>query len=121
MSGNGDSAVHTYPVRWRVATLALLLAAGGCATDYGVRPSWILKDADFRGLRPGMSATQVEGILGSPLLRTPLPRLREVAWDYRYFDVQTPMKALLHFDMNGVLKRHTQGYDHEYDHGGAER
>lgn len=121
MNGHSGLEVHVHPIRWCAAIMALLLMAGGCATDPGVRPSWMLKDSDFLGLRPGMSATEVERILGSPILRTPLPRLREVAWDYRYFDVQTPMKVSLHFDMNGVLKHHTEGYDHEYHHGGAER
>ena len=108
-------------IQTRFVAFALVLAASGCAFEYGIRPSWMLKDSDFRRLRAGMNAAEVEGILGKPQLRTPFPRLREEVWDYRYFDLQTPMKSLLHFDTSGILKHHTQAYDHEYHHGGADR
>ena len=104
-----------------LAAFVLALEVGGCAVNSGTWPFWELRDADFRRLAPGMTAAQAEGILGRPMLRLPLPRLAEEVWEYRYFDAQTPMKLLLHFDAEGVLKHYTQGFDHEYHHGGAER
>ena len=113
--------MQVLPIRSSFAALVLILAATGCAIDHGIRPATDLRESDFRRLTAGMTAAEVEGIVGKPMLRTPLPRMQEEAWDYRYFDALTPIKVLVYFDLKGILKRTTQGYDHEYYHGGAER
>jgi len=108
-------------IRTCLAMLAAASMLAACAADYVPRPAWELQDADFRRLKSGMKAEQVETLVGKPALKTVFPRLDEEVWDYSYFDVQTPMKALLHFDGKGVLKYHTQSFDNAYYHGGAER
>jgi hypothetical protein len=105
--------------RWMA--IGLLVTSGGCALGVGSGARHDLRDADFRQLDAGMRAAEVRRIVGPPALITPLPRLAEEVWDYRYFNGQSPMVTFLHFDMSGVLKYYTQGQDHDYYHGGAER
>jgi hypothetical protein len=106
-------------IRW-IAT-GLLVAGGGCALVAGQGARQDLRESDFRQLSAGMRTAEVRRIVGPPALITPLPRLAEEVWDYRYFNGQSPMVAFLHFDVNGILKYHTQAEDRDYHHGGADR
>ena len=97
-----------------VAVIAAVLAFGGCATDPGIRPFWTLHDTDFQQLKPGMTRSEVEKLVGKPILKITFPRLEEEVWEYNFLDVQVRMKAMAHFDTRGVLTYHQELYDHEY-------
>jgi len=97
-----------------LSAIAALVALGGCATDPLMRPYWTLHDADFRQLKPGLTKAEVEKIVGSPMVKVTFPRLAEETWDYRYLDIQTRMRATVHFDTRGIVKYHTQRYDMDY-------
>jgi outer membrane protein assembly factor BamE (lipoprotein component of BamABCDE complex) len=119
-AGANVPGMWTGPLMSRARYLAvlLLLALHACTSVTAFRTH---READFEPLRPGMSAVEVEHLIGSPAIRTTLPRLGEEVWDYRYFDAQTPMLMQLHFDLGGALKYQARVQDHDYIHGGTER
>ena len=107
----------------RIAQVSIAVAAaltlGGCAVaPPQTRPFWTLHTADFNQLRPDMTMTEAESIVGKPLLATHFPRLAEQVWEYEFLDTQTRMKALVHFGDQGTLKYHTEAFDQGYYSGG---
>jgi outer membrane protein assembly factor BamE (lipoprotein component of BamABCDE complex) len=94
--------------------LVVLLALAGCATDPGVRSFWTLSEADFGLLKPGMTQTEVEKIVGKPVLKMTFDRLDEEVWDYKFMGTQLRMLASVHFDIRGAMKYHTQELDQSY-------
>jgi outer membrane protein assembly factor BamE (lipoprotein component of BamABCDE complex) len=101
--------------------MAALFALGACAVDPGVRPFWTLHETEFRKLKQGMTKSDVEALLGKPIVVSAFPRLEEEVWDYRYMDVQLRMYATLHFDSQGTLKYHSERLDPAYSRGGKGR
>lgn len=92
----------------RKAVLCGCLAAvvlGGCATANwreGMRPWWTINERDIASITREKTKTEVEGILGRPLLVETFSNLREEVWDYRFLDggVRT-FAAEVHFKMDG--------------------
>jgi len=87
--------------------LPLVAAAtfSACAWQEGIRPKATLRDADFAAIKPGTQETEVEGLVGKPILKTEFKRLEESVWDYRYMYGVDTYIAEIHFDMQGRVKR----------------
>jgi outer membrane protein assembly factor BamE (lipoprotein component of BamABCDE complex) len=91
--------------------LAVVLTAG-CAFNPGVKPWWMLQEAQFLQLQPGKdSADRIRQALGSPLSVTEFSRQGEVVWDYRFIQGTQIWLAWVYFDMEGTYKRYTAQQD----------
>lgn len=103
----------------RCCTCSLLLLAGGCASwlpsfyTIDVRQGNYLDNALVARLRPGMSKTQVQTLIGTPLVTDPFHANR---WDYVYFykhdgDVLERRHLTLFFE--GESLRRIQGVEQQ--------
>ena len=82
-----------------------LLVVSGCVTDPASRGWWTLGEADFRGLKPGISTqAEVLKLMGTPIDRSSFRRQGEEVWDYRYLDGTMQMLAWVFFDAQGRYK-----------------
>jgi hypothetical protein len=52
-----------------------------------------------------MTGTEVESLVGKPILTTEFKRLDEIVWDYRYMYGVDTYVAEIYFDMQGQVKR----------------
>ena len=64
----------------------------------------VLKDDTFRQINPGQTRDQVLRMIGPPGDKMEFPRLKQVGWDYRYFDDWgAPAIFSVTFDENGIV------------------
>ena len=84
-----------------------VLVLGSCATANwrdGVRPWWTLNERDFAAITREKTKSEVERMLGKPLLVETFSNLREEVWDYRFLDGGVRrFAAEVHFGVEGGL------------------
>lgn len=90
-----------------MAGLFLLAACAGTITAYSPTDWWTIKEANFAGLKPGVTTkAEVRQLIGAPLLEINFPRQNEEVWEYRYLQgAATVMLGYVHFGPDGVYKR----------------
>ena len=76
---NNQEGLKVRSTLWFGALLALALAGGCYRID--IQQGNVLEQAQVERLRPGMSRTDVQRLLGSPLITDPFNQQR---WDYVY-------------------------------------
>jgi outer membrane protein assembly factor BamE (lipoprotein component of BamABCDE complex) len=92
-----------------------LLLMSGCATDPASGSRRNLGEADFRGLKPGVTTqAEVVKLVGTPVQKTNFERLGEETWDYRYVNGSVQMLAWVVFDAQGKYKYHVAQPDPAY-------
>lgn len=85
-----------------------VVVLGGCAAAgtwrEGIRPWWTLNERDFAAITREKTTTEVERMLGKPLLVETFSNLQETVWDYRFLDGGVRrFAAEVHFNMEGAV------------------
>ena len=95
-----------------VATLVIAAALGGCATYQQGRAYWTLNESDFAAIQPGSTTkSDVEQLMGRPLMSMRFANLGEEVWDYRFLGGTRVYVAEIHFDTAGRTKYYTTYLD----------
>ena len=105
----------------RCFVFALSVILAGCAgyspsTGYSPTPYWMVKEAAFNNLKPGVTTKDdVLREVGVPQLKSYFPRQGEEVWDYRYLQgTETFMLAYICFDSKGTYKYVSHMLDQAY-------
>ncbi|MEO5692385.1 MAG: outer membrane protein assembly factor BamE [Usitatibacter sp.] len=101
LANEDGSRSLAYP-RGPLGTQTLMADVGSDGKVRGLRS--VLHDDTFQQVRPGMTREQILRMVGPPGETMDFPRLKQVAWDYRFVDTWGYQAIFsVSFDENGIV------------------